>query len=107
MTYTTDDIRRAASDGERLSHPAYLTKRLRWTAEELDRLNAALAAEDHKTRLISGDALRDQVVRNRVYRVLAWHVNRLHENLSDRDLALAAFREYEKHWGRALIDPNE
>lgn len=105
--HTTEGLRHAVRDGERLSAPAYLTKRLTWAADEIDRLNAIIAAESHKTFLIDSDSAQDHRVRARVWGVIAWHVNRHHADLSDRDLALAAFREYEKHWGRALIDPNE
>ncbi len=80
---------------------------LEWAANEIDRLNALVEAADHRTSLVEGEKAQDYRARNRVWGILAWHVNRTHANLSDRDLALAAFREYEKHWGRALIDPNE
>lgn len=80
---------------------------LEWAANEIDRLNAIIAAGLQKTELLDSANVADYRVRNRVYGILAWHVNRQHTDLSDRDLALAAFREYEKHWGRALIDPNE
>ena len=78
-----------------------------WAADEIDRLNDIIRAGLQKTEVIEGNFAADCRVRNRVYGVLAWHVNRQHANLSDRDLALAAFREYEKHWGRAILDPNE
>jgi hypothetical protein len=84
-----------------------LSKIMTWAADELDRLNAIIAADSHKTFLIDSDGAKDYRVRNRVWGILAWHVNRQHADLTDRDLALAAFREYEKHWGCALIDPNE
>jgi len=84
-----------------------LSKIIIWAADELDRLNAIIAAASHKTFLIDSDSAQDHHVRNRVHGIIAWHVNRTHADLSDRDLALAAFRAYEKHWGRALIDPNE
>jgi hypothetical protein len=86
---------------------AELRLRMLWAADEIDRLNAIIKASDHKTYAISESTARDMRVRTRVYGVLAWHVNREHEDLSDRDLALACFREYGKHWGRALIDPSE
>ena len=105
--HTTEDLRHAVRDDERLNAPAYLTKRLTWAANEIDRLNAIIAAESHKTFLLSNDSAKDSRVRSRVHGILAWHVNRSHADLSDHDLAQAAFREYSKHVGRALIDPNE
>lgn len=84
-----------------------LASRLRWAAQEIRRLNSIIAADSHKTFLIDNDGAADHRARARVWGILAWHVNRQHADLTDRDLALAAFREYEKHWGRALIDPNE
>ena len=84
-----------------------LSKIITWAADEIDRLNAIIAVESHKSFVISSEAARDHRARARVWGILAWHVNREHAALSDRDLALAAFRGYEKHWGRAIIDPNE
>ena len=84
-----------------------LADRLNWAADEIDRLNAIIAAESHKTFLLDSDGAKDYRVRNRVWGILAWHVNRTHADLSDHDLAQAAFREFGKHWGRALVDPAE
>jgi hypothetical protein len=81
--------------------------KLTWAANEINRLNAIIAAASHKTFLSDSLSAQDGRVRARVWGILAWHVNRSHADLTDRDLALAAFREYERHWGCALIDPNE
>ena len=84
-----------------------LAAQLNWAATEIDRLTEIIEADSGKTRLIGGSALQDQVVRTRVYGILAWHVNREQADLSDHDLALTAFRNYTAHTGRTLIDPNE
>ena len=84
-----------------------LAARLNWAATEIDRLTEIIEADSGKTRLIGGSALQDQVVRTRVYGILAWHVNREQANLPDHELAMIAFRNYVEHTRRALIDPNE
>jgi len=87
--------------------PGDIADKLLWAAAEIRRLNAIISADSHKTHLIDSNGARDYRVRNRAWGVIARHVNRQHEDLSDHDLAMAAFREYSKHVGRSLIDPNE
>ena len=55
----------------------------------------------------AAEAVIDRQVRARLAAIIGWHVNRQHVNLSDHELAMVGYREYSKHVGRALIDPNE
>ena len=89
---------RITATAEGLTAPATMADALRWAADEIDRLNAIIKSSDDATTAH---------VRSRMYGIIAWHVNREHADLSDYDLVRVAIKEFERHWGRAIIDPNE
>lgn len=101
--HSSDSLRQLASE----TCESRVALHLIWAANEIDRLNDTAARESHKTFLADSNAIADMRVRNRVHSVIAWHVNREHADLSDHELAQTAFREYARHVGRPLLDPNE